>query len=67
MAAARRAEYFRGRVEAPRRSLPGPEPPTHYCNRSGGGVPESGDNPQLVLKAADEAMYRAESRGEKPD
>jgi hypothetical protein len=25
--------------------------------------PESGDNPQLVLKAADEAMYRAKAGG----
>jgi diguanylate cyclase (GGDEF)-like protein len=62
-AAARRAEYFRGRVEALVVRYLDRNLPRITVSIGVAAFPESGDNPQLVLKAADEAMYRAKAGG----
>jgi PleD family two-component response regulator len=61
--AAQKAEDLRARVEALAvRYLEGNLPKITIC--IGVAVfPDSGDNPQAVLKAADEALYRAKEAG----
>jgi len=61
--AARRAEQLRSKVEALiiryiAKTLPG-----ITVSIGVAAFPEAGDNPEMVLKAADEALYRAKEKG----
>jgi diguanylate cyclase (GGDEF)-like protein len=61
--AAQKAEELRARVEAlVVRYLEGNLPKITICIGVA-AFPDSGDNPQAVLKAADEALYRAKEAG----
>ena len=62
-AAARRAEEFRSRVEALIVHYLDENLPKITVSVGVAAFPDAGDNPELVLKAADEALYRAKSGG----
>ena len=62
-AAARRAEEFRRKLEALVVRYGEKNLPTITVSIGVAAFPEAGDNPQLVLKAADDALYRAKEGG----
>ena len=63
-AAARRAEQLRSKVEALVVRYVEKNLPRITVSIGVSAFPEAGDNPQVVLKAADEALYRAKKAAE---
>jgi diguanylate cyclase (GGDEF)-like protein len=61
--AARRAEQLRSKVEALVVRYVEKNLPRITVSIGVASFPEAGDNPQVVLKAADEALYRAKESG----